>query len=394
MADASAPVFTSRTDAQINLIGLTREQLRARLEEDFALEPKKARMRASQVWQWIYNHGVRDFAEMTNISKDLRAGLKEKYRLTRPEIVEHRVSSDGTRKYLLRFAPGVEAETVFIPGVGKAGALCVSSQVGCTLNCTFCHTGTQRLVRNLTAAEIVAQVLVAKDDIGEWPSSLDERQLTNIVFMGMGEPLYNLDNVSDAISIIADGEGISISRRRITVSTSGIVPEFQKLGERTEAMLAISLHATNDELRNELVPINRKYPLEQLLQACRDYPGVSNSRRITFEYVMLKGVNDSDAEARELVRLLRGIPAKINLIPFNPWEGAAYECADWSRIEAFADIVNRAGYASPIRTPRGRDIGAACGQLKTDSVKQRASEARRARLYGDGLSDTATAAGD
>ncbi|NHK28168.1 23S rRNA (adenine(2503)-C(2))-methyltransferase RlmN [Parvularcula flava] len=392
MADASAPVFTSRTDAQINLIGLTREQLRARLEWDFTLEPKKAKMRASQIWQWIYNHGVRDFAEMTNISKDLRAGFAEKYRLTRPEIVEHRVSSDGTRKYLLRFAPGVEAETVFIPGVGKAGALCVSSQVGCTLNCTFCHTGTQRLVRNLTAAEIVAQVLVAKDDIGEWPSSLDERQLTNIVFMGMGEPLYNLDNVSDAIAIIADGEGISISRRRITVSTSGIVPEFQKLGTSTEAMLAISLHATNDALRNELVPINKKYPLEQLLQACRDYPGVSNSRRITFEYVMLKGVNDSDAEARELVRLLKGIPAKINLIPFNPWEGAAYECADWTRIEAFADIVNRAGYASPIRTPRGRDIGAACGQLKTDSVKQRASEARRARLYGDGLSDPATAA--
>ncbi|GGD15203.1 23S rRNA (adenine(2503)-C(2))-methyltransferase RlmN [Aquisalinus flavus] len=394
MADASAPVFTSKTDAKINLIGLTREQLRARLEEDFALEPKKARMRASQIWQWIYTHGVKDFAEMTNISKDLRAGLTGKYRLTRPEIVEHRVSSDGTRKYLLRFAPGVEAEAVFIPGVGKAGALCVSSQVGCTLNCTFCHTGTQRLVRNLTAAEITAQVLVAKDDIGEWPSSKDERQLTNIVFMGMGEPLYNLDNVSDAIGIIADGEGISISRRRITVSTSGIVPEFHKLGTGTEAMLAISLHATNDELRNELVPINKKYPLEQLLQACRDYPGVSNARRITFEYVMLKGVNDSDAEARELVRLLKGIPAKINLIPFNPWEGSGYECADWSRIEAFAEIVNRAGYASPIRTPRGRDIGAACGQLKTDSVKQRASEARRARLYGDGLSDTTTAAGE
>ena len=403
MADASAPRIETGTKAarpaeaigdRLSLIGLTRDALRARLEEDFRLEPKKAKMRASQIWQWLYNHGARDFAEMTNISKDLRAGLAERYSLARPEITERRVSNDGTRKYLLKFAPGVEAECVFIPGVGKAGALCVSSQVGCTLNCTFCHTGTQRLVRNLTAAEIVAQVLVVKDDIEEWPSSMDERRLTNIVFMGMGEPLYNLDNVSEAIEIIADNEGISISRRRITVSTSGIVPQIEALGHATDAMLAISLHATNDELRNELVPINRKYPLEQLLEACRTYPNVSNSKRITFEYVMLKGVNDSDAEARALVRLLKGIPAKINLIPFNPWEGSAYQCSDWERIEAFAEIVNKAGYASPIRTPRGRDIGAACGQLKTDSVKQRAAEARkearRQRLYGDGLSDPAT----
>ncbi len=364
--------------ARTNLIGLAKSALVAKLAQDLGLEPKPAKMRATQIWQWVYGYGVRDFGAMTNIAKDMRAKLAALYVLDRPEIVSRQVSVDGTRKYLIRLSPGIEVESVFIPGVGRAGALCVSSQVGCTLNCTFCHTGTQALVRNLTAAEIVQQVMVCKDDIEEWPSSRDERQLSNIVFMGMGEPLYNLDAVTASIAIIADGEGISISRRRITVSTSGIVSKMQELGDRTDAMLAISLHATNDELRNELVPINKKWPISDLLEACRTYPGTSNSKRITFEYVMLKGVNDSDAEARELVRLLKGIPAKINLIPFNPWPDSPYECAEWDRIEAFADIVNAAGYASPIRTPRGRDIAAACGQLKSESEKVRASEKRRA----------------
>ncbi|NNU16108.1 23S rRNA (adenine(2503)-C(2))-methyltransferase RlmN [Parvularcula sp. ZS-1/3] len=373
-----------QTDQRTSLVGLNRKEIAQRLETDLGLTNKEARMRARQVWGWIYNLGVTDFAEMTNIAKPMREKLDDWYTVPRPEIIERKVSVDGTRKYLLRFAPGVEAEAVFIPGVGRAGALCVSSQVGCTLNCTFCHTGTQALVRNLTAEEIVLQVLTCKDDIEEWPSGKDERQLSNIVFMGMGEPLYNTDAVAQSIDIISDGEGISISRRRITVSTSGVVGQMQELGEKSEAMLAISLHATNDELRDVLVPINKKWPLKDLLQACRDYPGTSNSRRITFEYVMLKGVNDSDAEAHELVRLLKGIPAKINLIPFNPWPGSDYECSSWSRIEAFADIVNRAGYASPIRTPRGRDVGAACGQLKTESVKKRASELRAEALYGNG----------
>lgn len=363
---------------KLSLIGLTRPELTERFAADLGLEPKAARMRSNQVWQWMYSHGARDFDAMTNIAKPMRAALAERYSLDRPEIIDRQVSVDGTRKYLLRFGPGVEAEAVFIPGVGRAGALCVSSQVGCTLNCTFCHTGTQALVRNLTTAEIVGQVLAAKDDIEEWPSSRDDRQLSNIVFMGMGEPLYNLDGVAAAIEVISDGEGISISRRRITVSTSGIVSQMQSLGERTDAMLAISLHATNDALRDELVPINKKWPIAELLEACRTYPGTSNSKRITFEYVMLDGVNDSDAEARELVRLLKRIPAKINLIPFNPWPGSPYACSPWERIEAFADIVNAAGYASPIRTPRGRDIAAACGQLKSESVKVRASERRRA----------------
>ena len=377
-----APV---RASAPVSLIGLTRIELAARLAEDLSLDPKKARMRARQVWGWLYNHGVTDFEAMTNIAKPMRAMMADRYSLARPEIVERAVSGDGTRKYVLRFAPGVEAETVFIPGVGRAGALCVSSQVGCTLACTFCHTGTQALVRNLTAAEIVGQVLVAKDDIQEWPSGRDDRQLSNIVFMGMGEPLYNLDAVAPAIDVLSDGEGISISRRRTTVSTSGVVSKMDELGTRTDAMLAISLHAVRDDLRDELVPINKRWPIAELLDACRRYPGTSNAKRITFEYVMLKGVNDSDAEARELVRLLRGIPAKINLIPFNPWPGSPYECSSWARIEAFAEVVNRAGYASPIRTPRGRDVGAACGQLRTDSVKRRASEERAARLMGDGM---------
>ena len=293
-------------------------------------------------------------------------------------MVERQISKDGSRKWLIRTAPGIEIETVYIPDVGRAGALCVSSQVGCTLNCTFCHTGTQPLVRNLTAAEIIAQVQVARDDLGEWPSPKEDRRLSNVVFMGMGEPLYNLENVAAAIDIIADGEGIAISRRRITVSTSGVVPDIPRAGELTQAMLAISLHATNDELRNTLVPLNKRYPIAELLDAIRAYPGLSNARRVTFEYVMLKGVNDSPEEARKLVQLMKGIPAKINLIPFNPWPGSPYECSDWATIERFASILNRGGYASPIRTPRGRDILAACGQLKSESEKIRAS-ARRAQ---------------
>ena len=367
--------------APANLAGMTRDELRETLAQAFDLDPKKARMRANQIWRWIYHYGATDFDAMTDIAKDMRAKLAERVVVARPDMIERQVSNDGTRKYLLKMGPGVEVECVFIPDVGRAGALCVSSQVGCTLNCTFCHTGTQALVRNLTAAEIVGQVMAVKDDLEEWPSGGpahgSDRRLSNIVFMGMGEPLYNLDNVAKAMDVISDGDGISISRRRITVSTSGVVPEMKRLGEETSAMLAISLHAVNDPLRDELVPINRKYPIAELLDACRNYPGVGNARRITFEYVMLKDVNDSDAEARELVRLLKGVPAKINLIPFNPWPGAPYECSSWERIEAFADIVNRAGYASPIRTPRGRDILAACGQLKSESVKKRAADIRR-----------------
>jgi 23S rRNA (adenine2503-C2)-methyltransferase len=360
-----------------NLSGLTRKGLAEALVAAEVVKPEKAKMRASQLWRWIHHYGVTDFAAMTDVAKETRAALAEAFALNRPEIVERQVSKDGTRKWLIRTAPGIEVETVYIPDVGRSGALCVSSQVGCTLNCTFCHTGTQALVRNLTAAEIVAQVQVARDDLAEWPSPKEDRRLSNIVFMGMGEPLYNLDNVADAIDIISDGEGISISRRRITVSTSGVVPELEALGERTQAMLAISLHATNDELRDVLVPLNKKYPIEQLMAGIRGYPGLSNARRVTFEYVMLKGVNDSPAEARALLKLLKGIPAKINLIPFNPWPGTVYECSEWSAIESFAAILNRAGYASPIRTPRGRDILAACGQLKSESEKLRASARRK-----------------
>ena len=368
--DPAQPIFR-------NLAGLGRAELSQALVEAEAVRPDKARMRASQLWRWIHHYGVTDFAAMTDVAKETRAVLAEKFTLARPEIVERQVSRDGTRKWLIRMAPGIEVETVYIPDVGRAGALCVSSQVGCTLNCSFCHTGTQALVRNLTTAEIVAQVQVARDDLGEWPSPKEDRRLSNIVFMGMGEPLYNLDNVAAAIDIIADNEGIAISRRRITVSTSGVVTELQALGEKTQAMLAISLHATNDELRNTLVPLNKKHPIDELMAAIRAYPGLSNARRVTFEYVMLKGVNDSPAEARALLKLLKGIPAKINLIPFNPWPGTEYQCSDWKTIEAFAAILNRAGYASPIRTPRGRDILAACGQLKSESEKIRASERRR-----------------
>ncbi len=374
----------SMTDKAIitSLAGLDRTELRE-IVLAVGVPEKQARMRVAQLWRWIYYSGVTDFAAMTDIAKPLRATLAEHYNLARPALAERQISKDGTRKYLIELGPGIEVEAVYIPGVGRSGALCISSQVGCTLNCTFCHTGTQNLVRNLTAAEIVTQIMIARDDLDDWPQSSNaqaSRAITNIVFMGMGEPLYNLDNVADAMSILSDGEGIAISRRRITVSTSGVVPQMHDLGTRTQAMLAISLHAVNDELRNELVPINKAYPLKELLNACRNYPGASNARRITFEYVMLKDVNDTDAEARELVRLLAGIPAKINLIPFNPWPGTPYECSSWERIEAFAEIVNKAGYASPIRTPRGRDIDAACGQLRSTSIKKRASERMKERL--------------
>ena len=368
----------AKAPAPVNLSGLTRAELSAALVASGAVPADKAKMRTAQIWRWIQHFGVTDFEAMTDVAKETRASLAETFTLARPEITERQVSKDGTRKWLIRMGPGIEVESVFIPGVGRAGALCVSSQVGCTLNCTFCHTGTQALVRNLTAAEIVAQVQVCRDDLGEWPSPREDRQLSNIVFMGMGEPLYNLDAVAAAMDIISDNEGIALSRRRITVSTSGVAPELQALGERTQAMLAISLHAANDELREKLVPLNRKYDIATLMAAIRAYPGLSNARRVTFEYVMLKGVNDSPADARALVKLVQGIPAKINLIPFNPWPGSPYECSDWGTIETFAAILNRAGYASPIRTPRGRDILAACGQLKSESEKLRAS-ARRAQ---------------
>lgn len=363
---------------KVNITGLTRDGLIAALKESGVVEERKAKMRAQQIWRWVHRYGFTDFDKMTDIGKDQRGPLAEAFTLARPEVVERQVSKDGTRKWLIRMAPGIEVETVYIPDVGRSGALCVSSQVGCTLNCSFCHTGTQKLVRNLTAAEIVAQVQIARDDLGEWPSPKEDRRLSNIVFMGMGEPLYNLDSVADAIDIISDNEGIAISRRRITVSTSGVVPELKALGERTAAMLAISLHATNDELRDLLVPLNKKYPLVQLIEGIRNYPGISNARRVTFEYVMLRDVNDSPAEARALLKLLKGIPAKINLIPFNPWPGTNYQCSDWKTIESFAAILNKAGYASPIRTPRGRDILAACGQLKSESEKIRASALRKA----------------
>ena len=384
------PVAPAAITDTPSLAGLGRNGLRAALAAAGVPE-KQLRMRVNQLWSWLYVRGAADFAAMTDVAKELRAALAQRYTLARPEIVSEEVSVDGTRKWLLRLpAQGrdgrpPEIETVYIPEADR-GTLCISSQVGCTLNCTFCHTGTQRLVRNLFGQEIVGQILLARDRIGDWPGATppgdgrllpsSERKITNIVLMGMGEPLYNFDNVKAAMEVAADGEGLSVSKRRITLSTSGVVPEIARWGEETGTMLAISLHAVRDELRDELVPINRKYPIAVLLDACRNYPGLSNARRITFEYVMLKGVNDSLAEARELVRLLAGIPAKINLIPFNPWPGTPYECSDWEQIERFAEVVNRAGYASPVRTPRGRDIYAACGQLKSASVKLRASAAQ------------------
>jgi 23S rRNA (adenine2503-C2)-methyltransferase len=358
-----------------SLIGLTREGLKAAFA-DAGVEPKHLSMRAGQIWNAAYVQGATGFDAITTLAKPLRAEFAERFSLARPEVVTAQVSQDGTRKWLIKFGPGVEVETVFIPDEDR-GTLCISSQVGCTLTCRFCHTGTQKLVRNLTAEEIIAQVLVARDDLKEWPRAgrnSEERQITNIVMMGMGEPLYNFENVRDAINVIADGEGLSVSKRRITLSTAGVAPMIERAGEEIGAMLAISLHAARDDVRDVIVPINKKYPIKELLAACRTYPGLSNARRITFEYVMLKGVNDSNADARELVKVISGIPAKINLIPFNAWPGAPYECSDWERIEEFGEIVNRAGYASPIRTPRGRDIMAACGQLKSESVKQRASD--------------------
>ncbi len=372
------PAKTAET-GPVNLSGLSLVKLRERMEE-LGIDKKKAKMRAKQISHWMHNFGVTDFEGMTNIAKDMRAKLEQNHIVARPEITEHKVSVDGTQKWLSKFGPGIEAESVFIPDVARSGALCVSSQVGCTLSCTFCHTGTQKMVRNLTAQEIVAQVLVARDTLQEWPTPSENRKLTNIVFMGMGEPLYNLDNVVEAIDTISDCEGISIGRRRITVSTAGVAPKIPELGARTNAMLAISLHATNDDLRDEIVPINKKYNLECLFDAIRSYPDLGNSKRVTFEYVMLKGVNDSLSEAVDLIKLLKGMPAKINLIPFNEWPGSPYKCSDWETIEAFAEVLNRAGLSAPIRTPRGRDIFAACGQLKSESVKKRASEALKEKL--------------
>ena len=364
-------------DGKPNIVGLTRDALRDALI-DMGTPEKQAKMRVNQVWAWLYHWGVRDFALMTNLAKDYRAKLDETFSIELPEVVSKQVSADGTRKYLMRIAGGHEVETVYIPEEDR-GTLCISSQVGCTLTCSFCHTGTQKLVRNLTAGEIVGQIMVARDDLGEWPEQgapkNETRLLSNIVLMGMGEPLYNFDNVRDAMKIAMDGEGISLSRRRITLSTSGVVPEIAKCAEEIGCLMAVSFHATTDEVRNTLVPINKRWNIETLLNALREYPRLSNSERITFEYVMLKDVNDSDADARRLVKLIAGIPAKINLIPFNEWPGAPYERSDWSRIESFADIVHKAGYASPIRTPRGEDIMAACGQLK--SATERARKSRR-----------------
>ena len=384
--EVTVPVVIERGSS---LVGMTRTQMVSALRE-IGVPERETRMRVAQLWHWIYHRGVDEFDAMLNVSKGMRASLKQSYTLARPEVISEQISIDGTRKWLIRMPStgphdkGAEIETVYIPESDR-GTLCISSQVGCTLNCTFCHTGTQKLVRNLTSSEIIAQVMVARDRLGDWPGAERStvglvpdglRAVSNVVLMGMGEPLYNFENVRDAMEVVTDGDGLSLSRRRITLSTSGVVPMIERAGHEIGSMLAISLHAVRDDLRNELVPLNRKYPIRDLLEACRNYPGVSNARRITFEYVMLDGVNDSHADARELVRLLKGIPAKINLIPFNPWPGTRYTCSDWERIEEFSDIVFRAGYASPVRTPRGRDILAACGQLKSETEKLRA----RARM--------------
>jgi 23S rRNA (adenine2503-C2)-methyltransferase len=402
MPTPSAPLEKTALESYValakpSLIGLSRPELMERLGGIGVAAPQR-KMRAQQLWHWIYVRGATDFAQMTSISKELRAQLTEHFTVDRPEVVTEQISADGTRKWLLRLPSGQagerahEVECVYIPETDR-GTLCVSSQVGCTLNCSFCHTGTQKLVRNLTAGEIVGQVMAAKDRLGDWPMAVastqdageNNRLITNVVMMGMGEPLYNFEAVRDALLIVSDNEGIGLSRRRITLSTSGVVPNIFRTGDEIGVMLAISLHAVRDELRDELVPLNRKYPLKQLLQACRDYPGASNARRITFEYVMLKGINDSLDDAKLLVKLLKGIPAKINLIPFNPWPGSAYQCSDWDQIEKFSEYIFNAGYSSPVRTPRGRDILAACGQLKseTERLSARERDALRAMAMTD-----------
>jgi 23S rRNA (adenine2503-C2)-methyltransferase len=391
-----------KRDVKPSLIGMSRDEIGDALR-GIGLEERHIRMRTAQLWHWMYLRGASSFAQMTNVSKDMRSELENHFAIGRPEIVTEQVSVDGTRKWLLRFPPRgagrpVEVETVYIPEEGR-GTLCVSSQVGCTLTCSFCHTGTQKLVRNLTAEEIVGQIMVARERLGDFPLPgttgpleakaaipSEGRLVSNVVMMGMGEPLLNFEAVRDALQVAMDGDGLSLSRRRITLSTSGVVPMIPRAGTEIGTLLAISLHAVRDDLRDELVPLNRRYKIAELMDACRAYPGLSNARRITFEYVMLAGVNDSVADARELVRLLKGIPAKINLIPFNPWPGSKYECSDWDTIETFAEVINRAGYASPIRTPRGRDILAACGQLKSASEKMKATErlALAAMVGGNG----------
>ncbi len=375
-------------DGKINLLGLSRDELKDALR-DFGVPEKQLRMRTTQLWHWVYHRGATNFDVMTTISKDMRALLETGFTIKRPEIVEAQYSKDGTRKYLIRFADGNEAEAVYIPEEGR-GTLCVSSQVGCTLNCKFCHTGTMRLVRNLTAAEIVAQMMIARDDLKEWESPTEGRMVTNIVMMGMGEPLYNFDNVKKAIDIIMDKEGIQLSRRRITLSTSGVVPDMIRCGEEIGVNLAVSLHAVNDDVRTEIMPINKKYNLDAVLSACANYPGAHNARRITFEYAMLKGINDSDADARQLVKLMHKykLPAKVNLIPFNPWPGTEYECSDWEQIESFSNIVFRSGISAPIRTPRGRDIMAACGQLKSASEKKSKADLLREQAASNTVDET------
>jgi 23S rRNA (adenine2503-C2)-methyltransferase len=366
-----------RADGRVDLIGLPKSEIRAALEAA-GMEPKQAKLRAKQLWHWIYNRGATDFAAMTDIAKAMHPWLAERFVIGRPEVVEAQVSTDGTRKWLLRSDDGQDYEMVFIPDADR-GTLCVSSQVGCTLNCRFCHTGTMRLVRNLTAGEIVSQVMLARDALGEWPSQPEGRLLTNIVMMGMGEPLYNFENVRDALKLVMDGDGLALSKRRITLSTSGVVPMMARAGQEIGVNLAVSLHAVTKPVRDEIVPLNRKYGIEELLAACAAYPSANNARRITFEYVMLKDKNDSDDDARELVRLLRKykLPAKVNLIPFNPWPGAPYECSDPDRIARFSDIIFKAGISAPVRTPRGRDIMAACGQLKSASEKKSRAELDR-----------------
>jgi len=388
-AAGGAPVTDAASGALRPLIGLTRAEI-AHALLGLGVPERAVKMRVSQLWNWTYARGALDFDAMTDVSKALRGELASILTLERPKVVSEQISADGTRKWLLQLSPetpdgpGPLVETVYIPEESR-GTLCISSQVGCTLTCSFCHTGTQRLVRNLSAGEIVGQIMVARDAVGEWPGAdaasgeglpESERKITNIVLMGMGEPLYNFDNVKQAMAIAAASDALAFSKRRITLSTSGIVPEIPRWGSEAGTMLAISLHGVSDDVRDQLVPINRKYPINELMAACRAYPGLSNAKRITFEYVMLKGINDSLADAKALVRLLKGIPSKINLIPFNPWPGAPYECSDWEQIERFAEVVNKAGYASPIRTPRGRDIMAACGQLKSASERLSARERR------------------